>query len=62
MSTICAEAAAQTSWDRWVDQALAQAVERPPVRLTLAGAPPDDMTAPGPAHPASRALSKREKP
>jgi hypothetical protein len=60
VSSVCAETAAQSSWDRHVDQALAITAGQPPARLSLIGAAPDDLTAPGPAHPASLALSKRE--
>jgi hypothetical protein len=61
VTSICEETAAQSSWDRHCGQALAVVAPRPPVRLALAGRA-DDMRAPGPAHPASRALSKRERP
>ena len=62
--TICEEKARQSSWDRHVAQALAQAAhpsQPRPRRLALLPGDGDDLTAPSGAHPAARALAKREE-
>jgi hypothetical protein len=59
--SISQKAAIQTSWNRWVEQALAVAAPRPR-KLALIQGEDDDMTAPGPAHPASKAMKRKEKP
>lgn len=59
MTTICEEAAAQTAWDRHVDQAFAILAPQPERRLLALEGGRDDLTAPSSAHPASRALSRQ---
>lgn len=61
--SICEQAAEQARWDRHCDSALTLAaswrrVAARPV-LAIAGADPDDLAAPGPAHPAARAIAGR---
>ena len=62
--TVCQQAAEQASWDRHVDKALAVAMhpsQPKPRRLALLPGDGDDLTAPSGAHPAARALAKREE-
>lgn len=60
--SICEEAARQSAYDRHMDQALEQSRERQPEpgKLTVLRGEGDDLTAPSPSHPASRALRRQE--
>jgi hypothetical protein len=58
--SICEEAARQSAYDRHMDQALEQSRERLPGKLTVLRGEGDDLTAPSPSHPASRALRRQE--
>lgn len=61
MSTISEEAARQSSWDRHMDQALAVVAPRPPVRLALAAAAPDDKRALWLTHPPVLAVKQETR-
>jgi hypothetical protein len=62
--TIGQQAARQASWERHVSQALAIAMhpsQPDPGRLAVIQGESDDMTAPGPSHPASKAMRLKER-
>jgi hypothetical protein len=65
MSAICEQAAAESSWLRWCDQALAIVADRPeppsrplPAVLWVVEPQRDSLVAPLSGHPAARALER----